>query len=237
MSNSPLFNNPDLSKKLLPEVSDMIPDKKILRETTPNLDQRNLSTVRTKSVGAPGKDRTPGSHRTPRHKTSPSQINDGSVTSKTRDILLQRHVTENFEPKQTSKPFLHELPVREEKRTDWSLSSNDSENGLQIPRLSYSGRKVEPVKPFSVSAASNCDFGEFGGLTPDTSDLTVYNEITKKTPRNIPDFNSGKMLRQPTPGSEASKQFDICSKPLFSELRQKQQDSGFGSPFYQQKLQ
>uniref|UniRef100_A0A3B4X9K2 Centrosomal protein 152 n=1 Tax=Seriola lalandi dorsalis TaxID=1841481 RepID=A0A3B4X9K2_SERLL len=123
-----------------------------------------------------------------------------------------------------------EAPVRDEKRTDWSMTSSDSDTSFQVPRLSCSGRKVEPVKPFSVSAASASDLGEFGGLTPDASDLTIYNEIAQKTPRTQTlNFPSVKMSthRQPTPGSEAEKQQGVCSRPLFSELRRRQQDSGF----------
>uniref|UniRef100_A0A3Q4BDL0 Uncharacterized protein n=1 Tax=Mola mola TaxID=94237 RepID=A0A3Q4BDL0_MOLML len=41
--------------------------------------------------------------------------------------------------------------------------------------------------------------------------------------------------REPTPGSEAEEQRGVCSRPLFSELRQRQQDSGFDSPYYNQK--
>uniref|UniRef100_A0A4W6CYQ9 Centrosomal protein 152 n=1 Tax=Lates calcarifer TaxID=8187 RepID=A0A4W6CYQ9_LATCA len=80
------------------------------------------------------------------------------------------------------------------------------------------------------------DFREFGGLTPDASDLTIYNEIAKKTPHaQTSNFPSVKMSthREPTPGSEAKKQQGVCSRPVFSELRQRQQDSGFDSPFYQ----
>ncbi|XP_055011387.1 centrosomal protein of 152 kDa isoform X2 [Boleophthalmus pectinirostris] len=209
------------------------------QQKTTDLNLKQSTTGRTKSVSHQDQPIPTQNTLTSCRKTSPSQSTDASVRSKTRNLLLQGQVAESsLDP--TAKIFLQELPVREEKRpTDWSLSSNDSDTGPPNPRLSYSGRRVKPVKPFSVSVASNCDFVEFAGLTPDASDLTIYNEIVKKTPdmQNADFYNVNLGAhRQPTPGSESAKQYDICPKLLFSELRQRQQDSGFGSPFYQQKL-
>lgn len=245
--SGPLVKKPDFDKSPLHELPDKRLEQGVHREKSSDLTHKPMTTIRTKSVShqdqsVPGTTQdTPDSYRTSRQKTSPRHVNDGSVRSKNRDLFLHGHITESgFDPKRNT--FLQEPPVREEKRvTDWSSSSNDSDTGLQIPRLSLSERKVEPVMPFSVSDGSNCEFGKFGGLTPNASDLTVYNEIAKNTTivQNA-DFYSGKtnmLRRQPTPGSESSKQHDVCPKPLFSELRQRQQDSGFGSPFYQQKLQ
>ncbi|XP_033823422.1 centrosomal protein of 152 kDa [Periophthalmus magnuspinnatus] len=220
----------EFDKRPLLEHSDKRQDMRVQPQKTTDLNLKASTTGRTKSV----------SHQdqsVPTQKTSPSQSTDASVRSKTRDFLLQGHMAESsLDPK--PKMFLQELPVREEKRlTDWSLSSNDSDTGLPIPHLSYTGRKVKPVKPFSVSLTSNCDFGEFGGLTPDASDLAIYNEMVKKTPdMQNADFYNAKLSahRQPTPGSESANP-GICPKQFFSELRQRQQDSGFGSPFYQQK--
>ncbi|KAK1888484.1 Acetyl-CoA decarbonylase/synthase complex subunit alpha 1 [Dissostichus eleginoides] len=115
------------------------------------------------------------------------------------------------------------------------MSSSDSDAGFQASTLSYSGRKVEQVKPFSASASH---LGEFGGLTPNVSDLTVYNEIAKKTPHTQTlSVQHAKLSthREPTPGSEGEEQWGCRPQPQFSELRQRQQDSGFDSPFYQQK--
>lgn len=92
------------------------------------------------------------------------------------------------------------------------------------------------MKPFSVSAASASNIGEFGSLSPDVSDLTVYNEISKKTPDTETFVHAKRSVhREPTPGSECEKLQEGWSRPPFSELRQRQQDSGFDSPFYQQK--
>ncbi|RVE71678.1 hypothetical protein OJAV_G00054400 [Oryzias javanicus] len=72
--------------------------------------------------------------------------------------------------------------------------------------------------------------GELDSLTSDTSHLTIYNEM----PRKPETFTHAKKSphREPTPGSERE---GDRSGPLFSELRQRQQDSGFDSPFYQQR--
>lgn len=121
-------------------------------------------------------------------------------------------------------PFLgQEAPVRDEKGASWSLTSSDSHTGLSRP----SRRKEEPMAPFSVG-----DTEEFGRLSPDFSDMTVYNEIAQKSPRVQ---RKAAAHREPTPGSEAESQQEGCPGPLFSELRQHHQDSGFASPFYLQK--
>ncbi|KAM9352013.1 centrosomal protein of 152 kDa [Symphorus nematophorus] len=176
------------------------------------------------------------SSKTSQQMASPSQVDFVNMRSKSRELCLQG-IDNCADSERQNKPFLtQEVPVREEKRTEWSMTSSDSDTAFQVPRLSYSGRKVEPVKPFSVSAALDSDLGEFGDLTPYVSDMTVYNEIAKKTPHPH-NSNQAKMSthREPTPGSEAEKQHGVCPRPLFSELRQRQQDSGFDSPFYQQK--
>lgn len=217
---------PALDQGRLQELSHNRPQEEVHRERPGDLTQRLMTTVRTTSVCSKPSGTTQDdcdSPKTSRQKPSPSHVNSSSVKSKSRDLFLQNS-------------FLEEPPVREEKRvTDWSLSSNDSEFNVQIPRLFLSGRKVEQVKPFSVPGASDFDFGGFGGLTPDTSDLTVYNEIAKKT-QNA-DGTTRTLTRQPTPGSESSKQSNVCPQQLFTELRHRQQDSGFESPFYQQKSQ
>lgn len=114
---------------------------------------------------------------------------------------------------QLNSPFLgQEAPVRDEKGAGWS-----SDTGLSRPPR----RKEGPVTPFSV-----CDTEEFGRLSPDFSDVTLYNDIAQKSPGVQ---RKAASRREPTPGSEG------CSGPLFSELRQHHQDSGFASPFYLQK--
>ena len=132
--------------------------------------------------------------------------------------------------KQNSSFLAQEAPVRDERGTGWSATGSHSDAAFQLSRLSHPGRKVEPVKPFSVSVLSAGDAEEFGHLHPDFSDMTVYNEITQKTPHE-----QVVSCPKPTPGSRAERQQELCPRPLFSELRQHHQDSGFGSPFYLQK--
>lgn len=162
------------------------------------------------------------------HKPSPSLVGGVKAPprSKTQD-LGQQATDERRSSKKKQALLLQEAPVRDERRSDWSLTSSDSEQGLQVPMRPWSERRAEPLTRFSTSAGER---GDFGGLTPDVSDVTVYKDIAKKTPR-------GKMSphRQPTPGSEAGSQLGAPGRPLFSELRQRQQDSGFDSPFCQQK--
>ncbi|CAJ1056458.1 centrosomal protein of 152 kDa isoform X1 [Xyrichtys novacula] len=247
----------------LPELPDIRSENRSLREnTSADSEQKQTAAMRTKprshqDSSASGKEETPlaaglkhqtSAHsplltlRPPQQMSSLSQVDfvDVSVRSKSRELYLQGVGPKQTDLQQQSQPFvIQEAPVRDERRTDWSMTSSDSETGLQVARLSVSGRKVEPVKPFSVSPTSACGLSEFGGLTPDVSDLTVYNEIAERTPytQNL-NFPDGKISlhREPTPGSEGEKKQGVCPRPVvFSELRQRQQDSGFDSPFYQQK--
>ncbi|KAF7224204.1 transcript variant X2 [Nothobranchius furzeri] len=164
------------------------------------------------------------------HKSCPqtaTQTHVDFVSLSVRGRDLEWHMQgsdSNKESGRQNKPFLvQEAPVREEKPSDWSVVSSDSN---VVSRLSYLGRKVEPVRPFSVSAGSPNGIREFGGLTPDASDLTVYKDIPTTEP--LPKSSN----REPIPGSECEAELG-GSRPPFSELR-RQQDSGFDSPFYQQ---
>ncbi|KAL0968675.1 hypothetical protein UPYG_G00270060 [Umbra pygmaea] len=179
-----------------------------------------------------------------------------------------------------TKPFLiqEELPVRDEGgSTDWSLSSNGSQDGNHALAVSsYPGRKMETGNSFPVYGTSSTDeLGRFGchlgSLSTDNSDITIYEEMANvqcgtkalTAPRVLPqvnDFtqsvsmntqNSRFSHRQPVLGSEGDRQnafqnhsqfqnreFQnvLCSKSQFSELQRSQrQDSGFDSPFSQQK--
>ncbi|XP_049929592.1 centrosomal protein of 152 kDa isoform X3 [Epinephelus moara] len=248
------------NQSTLTELPDMRPEGRSNREkSSADSEQKQTAAARTKplshqdisaseeaaSVDAALKPQTAAhthlySYKPSQQIASPSQVEfvNVSVRSKSREMYLQGADNCNDSERQ-SKPFLiQEAPVRDERRNDWSMTSCDSDTGFHVSSHSYSGRKVEPVKPFSVSAAFASDLGEFAGLTPDVSDLTVYNEIAKNTPHtqtlNLQHAKMG-THREPTPGSDGEKQHGVCFRPLFSELRQRQQDSGFDSPFYQQK--
>lgn len=158
------------------------------------------------------------------HCKQPQPTASSSLAPEKRGRTHKQVDNRNISEKQSS--LFLEVPVRDKKGT-----SSDSDAGFQHPRLSHPGRKVEPVKPFSVSVLSAGDPEEFGHLNPDFSDLTAYNEISQKTREQMKAVS----CRGPTPGSEAERQQELCPRPLFSELRQHHQDSGFASPFSLQK--
>ncbi|XP_051917384.1 centrosomal protein of 152 kDa isoform X2 [Hippocampus zosterae] len=165
------------------------------------------------------------------HKVATSCL--APLRSKSREAYLQGGRPEYHADRPNNPSLAQELPVRDERPTNWSLTSNDSDS-LHIPRVSFLGRKVESVKPFSVSVA---DFGEFHHLTPDTSDLTVYNDIAQETQTRTQTSAPKATInthRELTPGSEGEKQSGVHTGALFSELR-RQQDSGFDSPLNQPK--
>lgn len=142
---------------------------------------------------------------------------------------MQRGDSSKAELGRQSRPLLiQEAPVREEKQTDWSLTSNDSDSG---PNAARPRRKAEPLRPFSANSASDADIRALGVAAPDNSDLTVNKEIPKQLPQTENKKAKKSLAREPIPGSDG----DVFSRPLFSELRQRQQDSGFDSPFYLQK--
>lgn len=164
------------------------------------------------------------------HYRQPQQTASPSLGPERRGRLHKQAVAGKAENRPGWPLLVQEAPVRDGSGSGWS---SDSEVAVQLSRLSHPGRKVEPVKPFSVSLLAAGDAEEFGRLDPDFSDVTVYNEISQKTPGE--QTAAAVSCREPTPGSEAHRQQESCPRPLFSELRQHQQDSGFGSPFYHQK--
>ncbi|XP_053741580.1 centrosomal protein of 152 kDa isoform X3 [Synchiropus splendidus] len=158
-------------------------------------------------------------------KTSPSV----ALKSKSRSRLTYRSGGQAF--------LTQELPVRDNKHTDWSASSSDSDPNIRLPRPPLYGRNVDPVRPFSLSTASAADFREMGDLTSNSSDLTVYKDFMEKMAQTQTHPKAmGSLHREPTPGSEAERQQAVDSRPQFSELRRcQQQDSGFDSPVYHKK--
>eukprot|EP00063_Salmo_salar_P050891 XP_014025726.1 PREDICTED: centrosomal protein of 152 kDa-like isoform X1 [Salmo salar] len=195
-------------------------------------------------------------------------------TQTSRELYLQgaesgRSDDDNFLcHRSNAKPFLvqEELPVRDEGgSSDWSLSSNGSQDGHHVLAVSSQpGRKMETVKPFPLRGPSSADdLGDFSNLTTDNSDMTVYKDFvnvqscakaltfpsvppqTKALTQSVPSMKTGSSRsshREPVPGSEGDRQNQnqfqnsLCSKSLFSELkRSQQQDSGFDGPFFHQK--
>lgn len=195
-------------------------------DSCPVENQAGLSSQQPEQPSAPPEHRPkppPAAHSRFRCK-QPQPTASSSLAVEKRGRTPEQVNNRNISEKQNS-PFL-EVPVRDETGT-----SSDCDAGFQHPRPSHPGRKVEPVKPFSVSVLSAGDPEEFGHLDPDLSDLTVYNEISQKTREQMKAVS----CRGPTPGSEAERRQEPCPGPLFSELRQHHRDSGFASPFSLQK--
>lgn len=228
----------------LTELPDFRPGERSLRnKTSADSMQKPAAAVRTKLLSHqdPSSSQKASGEAEMKPQTSYTQLPfcnpSNQTTSQTQmDFISVTDNRKHLQGGDLSKPFvIQEAPVRDKKQTDWSMASCDSDAGLQVPRLSYFGRRVESVRPFSVSAASNHETGDFGSFTTDRSDLTVYNEIPKKLPQSETFSHAKSANREPTPGSECDSQQGVCSRPLFSEQRQRQQDSGFDSPFLQQK--
>ncbi|XP_061772893.1 centrosomal protein of 152 kDa isoform X2 [Nerophis ophidion] len=184
------------------------------KEKTLDLEHQTTLT-RTKLVSQQERNAPADAHVYPHKAPQVSSSGFAPLGSKSRVVYLQGGEPDNQ----------LEVPVRDEKRSIWGLSSYDSDS-LHIPPLSY-----------SVSTGDASVLGEFGALTPVASDMTVYKKIAQKTPQTQTFASNAQMSshREPTPGSEGEKQHGVCTRPLFSELRQRQQDSGFDSPFSQPK--
>ncbi|XP_054883806.1 centrosomal protein of 152 kDa [Poeciliopsis prolifica] len=166
------------------------------------------------------------------HKPPQAHVGFTSLSArwKSAEWFLQRGDSSKAELALQSRPLpIQEAPVREERQTDWSLTSNDSDSG---PNAARPRRKAKPLRPFLANSASDADIGAQGVATPDDSDLTVYKEIPKQSPQNEKNKKAKQSLaREPISGSDG----DVFCRPPFSELRQRQQDSGFDSPFHLQK--
>ena len=186
------------------------------------------------SCPAPGRGRDSGPHASRPHytteaypgsaHTSPVSLQGflpPSLSNKLRDLYLQGAGS----PPGTGGPagpefrgqrsVVRETPVRDEGESDWSAAGSSEGGSLGVVggQPARDGRQGE----------------EFGRLSPDVSDLTVYNELAKR-PLSVP--SAKRTCREPTPGSEVPGG-GPPGKAVFSALRQCQQDSGFHSPFSQ----
>ncbi|KAF3854995.1 hypothetical protein F7725_023050 [Dissostichus mawsoni] len=198
----------------LTELPDIRPEERSHREKTS--EQKQVATPRTK----------PSSHKDLPATEKEAAAVDARLKTAVKTGLCLQGVNRLDSERQSQPLLIQEAPVRDERRTDWSMSSGDSDAGFQASTLSYSGRKVEQPVTWESLVDS----------PPNVSDLTVYNEIAKKTPHTQTlSVQHAKLSthREPTPGSEGEEQRGGRPRPQFSELRQRQQDSGFDSPFYQ----
>lgn len=157
---------------------------------------------------------------------------DGVFNSNVRtpNVTLRKHSREMFmeglgEPSSVQPFLIEEAPVRDDGQSDWSLTSNGSNF---INNIHLTSSYPEPGKPFSVNAGL-----DFGSSIGDNSDVTIYKEIIQPPsyvkPNVCVDRRTNKR-REPIPGSERHGVRKMCPKSLFSELKVRQQDSGFDSP-------
>ncbi|XP_055048827.2 centrosomal protein of 152 kDa isoform X4 [Misgurnus anguillicaudatus] len=156
---------------------------------------------------------------------------------KTSNVTLRKQSREMFlegfesgrSDQSAIKPFLiEEPPVRDDGQSDWSLTSNGSN---YVNNIHLTSSYPEPGKPFLMNGPSLAGL-DFGSSIGDNSDITLYKEIIQPLSYSKPNtFIDGRTNknREPIPGSEDAVH-KLCPKSLFSELKVRQQDSGFDSP-------
>nr|XP_055048823.1 centrosomal protein of 152 kDa isoform X1 [Misgurnus anguillicaudatus] len=156
---------------------------------------------------------------------------------KTSNVTLRKQSREMFlegfesgrSDQSAIKPFLiEEPPVRDDGQSDWSLTSNGSN---YVNNIHLTSSYPEPGKPFLMNGPSLAGL-DFGSSIGDNSDITLYKEIIQPLSYSKPNaFIDGRTNknREPIPGSEDGVH-KLCPKSLFSELKVRQQDSGFDSP-------
>ncbi|XDV52723.1 hypothetical protein PO909_021400 [Leuciscus waleckii] len=152
-----------------------------------------------------------------------------TLRKQSREMFMEGFESGRAEPSSAVQSFLiEEAPVRDDGQSDWSLTSNGS-NFMNNIHLTSS--YPEPGKPFSLNGPSlgGLDFGSSIG----DSDVTLYKEIVQPPSYSKPsvcvDRRTNKH-REPIPGSEGHGVWKMRPKSLFSELKVRQQDSGFDSP-------
>ncbi|RXN26207.1 centrosomal protein of 152 kDa [Labeo rohita] len=151
-----------------------------------------------------------------------SDVRTPNVTlrKQSREMFLEGFESGRTEPSSVQPFLIEEAPVRDDGQSDWSLTSN----GSNFSNIHLTSSYPEPGKPFSVSCGLN-----FGSSIGDNSDVTIYKEIVQPPSYSKPDDRRTNKQREPVPGSEGHG-VKKCPKSLFSELKVRQQDSGFDSP-------
>uniref|UniRef100_A0A8C2KYF2 Centrosomal protein of 152 kDa-like n=1 Tax=Cyprinus carpio TaxID=7962 RepID=A0A8C2KYF2_CYPCA len=149
---------------------------------------------------------------------------------RTPNVTLRKQSREMFmegfgEPPSVQPFLIEEAPVRDDGHSDWSLTSNGSNF---IDNIHLTSSYPEPGKPFSVNGGL-----DFGSSIGDNSDVTMYKEFVQPLSYSKPNVCVDRRTnkhREPIPGSEGHGVRKKCPKSLFSELKVRQQDSGFDSP-------
>ncbi|KAK7117828.1 hypothetical protein R3I94_023148 [Phoxinus phoxinus] len=152
-----------------------------------------------------------------------------TLRKQSRDMFMEGFESGRAEPSAGQSFLIEEAPVRDDGQSDWSLTSNGS-NFMNNIHLTSS--YPEPGKPFSLNGPSLRGL-DFGSSIGDNSDVTIYKEIVQSPSYSKPsvcvDRRTNKH-REPIPGSEGLGVWKTRPKSLFSELKVRQQDSGFDSP-------
>ncbi|XP_039502831.1 centrosomal protein of 152 kDa isoform X2 [Pimephales promelas] len=152
-----------------------------------------------------------------------------TLRKQSREMFMEGFESGRAEPSAGRSFLIEEAPVRDEGQSDWSVTSNGS-NFMNNVHLTSS--YPEPGKPFSVNLGAL----DFGSSIGDNSDVTIYKEIVQAPSYSKPsvcvDRRTNKH-REPIPGSEGDGVWKMRPKSLFSELKVRQQDSGFDSPLAQ----
>ncbi|XP_048013741.1 centrosomal protein of 152 kDa isoform X2 [Megalobrama amblycephala] len=160
-----------------------------------------------------------------------SDVRTPNVTlrKQSREMFMEGFESGRAEPSAVQSFLIEEAPVRDDGQSDWSLTSNGSNF---INNIHLMSSYPEPGKPFSMNDPS---FGglDFGSSVGDNSDVTIYKEIVQPESYSKPNVCADRRTnkhREPIPGSEGHGVRKMCPKSLFSELKVRQQDSGFDSP-------
>ncbi|XP_077067282.1 centrosomal protein of 152 kDa isoform X2 [Siphateles boraxobius] len=152
-----------------------------------------------------------------------------TLRKQSREMFMEGFESGRAEPPAGKSFLIEEAPVRDDGQSDWSLTSNGSNF---INNILLTSSYPEPGKPFSLNGPSLGGL-DFGSSIGDNSDVTIYKEIVQPPSYSKPsvcvDRRTNKH-REPIPGSEGHSVWKMRPKSLFSELKVRQQDSGFDSP-------
>lgn len=160
-----------------------------------------------------------------------SDVRTANVTlrKQSREMFMEGFESGRAEPSAAQSFLIEEAPVRDDGQSDWSLTSNGS-NFMNHIHLTSS--YPEPGKPFSINGPS-LGGSDFGSSIGDNVDVTIYKEIVQpesySKPSTCVDRRTNKR-REPIPGSEGHGFWKMHPKSIFSEMKVRQQDSGFDSP-------
>ncbi|XP_016307960.1 centrosomal protein of 152 kDa [Sinocyclocheilus anshuiensis] len=148
-----------------------------------------------------------------------------TLRKQSREMFMEGFESGKTDPSSIQSFLIEEAPVRDDGHSDWSLTSNGSNF---ISNIHLTSSYPEPGKPFSVNGGL-----DFGSSIGENSDVTIYKEFVQPPSYSKPNVCADRRTnkhREPIPGCEGHGVRKKCPKSLFSELKVRQQDSGFDSP-------